>query len=410
MKMLSSEVKSILDKLYNLRGEDSVILAKMTKEREEAIETQERTKNEKEVLLEKIAKLTQEEDTLAKEGKSLSTALGNLRKSDFETVLERLNISFDPEDIKTKVDTMLPDTIAKVVEEHQKTNEQLKTIESEMNNAITKVEELGIRKDEALSNQAKLNDYFQMALDGNINITRDAITSLLQKFNFTEDEQREAAKLLMFPEDALYEYDASLKSTKHEEKTESKVEVPKVEEKKEEVVSTTEINEVKKSSEEESKLENIFEQVIEENIGAVVQEPRKVEEIPVVEEKPVVSEPPKIEETPAEAIKKMDLPVLSNKDMNLLVEGFDKELIENNLQVLKEKKIDINIINGNAKLLLDKELKEKLERLLNIGKEVSDINMMPYVLVKYDLQGLDNTINALKISGLDPKKVPLMAY
>jgi len=33
MKMLSSEVKSILDKLYNLRGEDSVILTKMNKER-----------------------------------------------------------------------------------------------------------------------------------------------------------------------------------------------------------------------------------------------------------------------------------------------------------------------------------------------------------------------------------------
>ena len=39
MKMLSSEVKTLLDKLYNLRGEDSVILAKMNKEREEAIET-----------------------------------------------------------------------------------------------------------------------------------------------------------------------------------------------------------------------------------------------------------------------------------------------------------------------------------------------------------------------------------
>ena len=403
MKMLSSEVKSILDKLYNLRGEDSVILVKMTKERQEAIETQERTKNEKEALLEKIAKLTQEEDTLAKEGKSLSTALGSLKKSDFATVLESLNINFDPEEIKTKVDTMLPDTIAKVVEEHQKTNDELKTVEIEMNNAITKVEELGIRKDEALSNQAKLNEYFQMALDGNINITRDAITSLLQKFNFNEDEQREAAKLLMFPEDALYEYDASLKSTKYEDRIETKTEETKVEVKKEEAVNTTEINEVKKSSEEESKLENIFEQVIEENIGSVIEEPKEIEKTSVVE-------PPKIEETPAEAIKKMDLPVLSNKDMNLLVENFDKELIEKNIQILKDKKIDITIVNGNAKLLLDKELKEKLERLLNIGKEVSDINMMPYVLVKYDLQGLDNTINALKTSGLDPKKVPLMAY
>ena len=64
MKMLSSEVKTLLDKLYNLRGEDSVILAKMNKEREEAIETGERTKNEKEVLLNKIDKLTKEEETL----------------------------------------------------------------------------------------------------------------------------------------------------------------------------------------------------------------------------------------------------------------------------------------------------------------------------------------------------------
>ena len=35
---------------------------------------------------------------------------------------------------------------------------------------------------------------------------------------------------------------------------------------------------------------------------------------------------------------------------------------------------------------------------------------MPSVLTKYDLQGLNNTINVLQISGLDPKKVPLMAY
>ena len=51
MKVLSNEVKSLLDKLYNLRGEDSIILAKMNKEREEAIETGERTKNEKTILL-----------------------------------------------------------------------------------------------------------------------------------------------------------------------------------------------------------------------------------------------------------------------------------------------------------------------------------------------------------------------
>ena len=61
-------------------------------------------------------------------------------------------------------------------------------------------------------------------------------------------------------------------------------------------------------------------------------------------------------------------------------------------------------------LLYDKELKEKVEKLLEIGKEIQDICLMPSVLVKYDLNGLNNTINILQISGLDPKKVPLMAY
>ena len=38
MRLLSNEVRILLEKLYNLRGEDSVILKKMNKERDEAIE------------------------------------------------------------------------------------------------------------------------------------------------------------------------------------------------------------------------------------------------------------------------------------------------------------------------------------------------------------------------------------
>ena len=34
MKMLTSEIKNLLDKLYNLRGEDSVVLTKMEEEKE----------------------------------------------------------------------------------------------------------------------------------------------------------------------------------------------------------------------------------------------------------------------------------------------------------------------------------------------------------------------------------------
>ena len=76
----------------------------------------------------------------------------------------------------------------------------------------------------------------------------------------------------------------------------------------------------------------------------------------------------------------------------------------------QNKNMQLDILFDNYELLYDQELNEKVEKLLEIGKEISDICMMPSVLVKYDLNGLKNTINVLQISGLDPKKVPLMAY
>ena len=47
---------------------------------------------------------------------------------------------------------------------------------------------------------------------------------------------------------------------------------------------------------------------------------------------------------------------------------------------------------------------------MEIGKDAFDIYLNPNILVKYDTVGLVNTIDRLKNSGLDPKKVPLIAY
>lgn len=430
MKMLSSEVKTLLDKLYNLRGEDSVILAKMNKEREEAIETGERTKNEKEVLLNKIDKLTKEEETLQEEGNKLTSILSNINRDDFANVLDRLQIDFDPASINEKITNMLPETIEKVVIENKKASEELESVETEMNNAITKVEELGIRKDEALSNQAKLNEYFALALEGNINITRDAITSLLEKFDFNEDEQREAAKILMFPEDALYEYDASFKSGSQtsgktitevlmEAKKESKPEV------KEKIVEKEEVKDenLKQALEEPSSLENIFESVINENNVPEIEDVKEEVIEPIVEPteevKPLFSENnedsvefeevKEDKDTLKELLTSLKIN-LSDENIEKLRNDYNKELITKNIEILKNHNIDLSVLNENVEILNDKELNEKLEKLISVGKESRDISLMPSVLVKYDLKGLNNTISVLQISGLDPKKVPLMAY
>ena len=409
MKMLSSEVRVLLDKLYNLRGEDSVILSKMNKEREEALETTKRTKEEKESLLKKIENLTKEEQTLQEEGDKLSNLLSGINKHDFDTVLERLQIDFDPEALTKKLNELLPETIKKIATDNESASVELENIEKEMNDAITKVEELGIRKEEALNNQAKLNEFFELALDGNINITRDEITNLLEKFNFSEDEQREAAKILMFPEDALYEYDANKKSSDKSGKTIT------------EVLVEAKNHEEAKVVEEPSKLENIFENTI--NSVNVEDQEKVVEE--VKEEAPIIANEEssllfkETVETPKnEKEKLIDLlnqegvnaNALSNTSLLKILENYDEEVIKNNIKALKKYDISLNIIDGNPQVLTDKELDEKLNKLINIGKEARDISLSPKVLLKYDLKGLNNTINVLQISGLDPKKVPLIAY
>ena len=411
MKMLSTEVRTLLDKLYNLRGEDSVILTKMTKEREDAIETQERTKNEKEVLIKEIENLTAEEKTLAEEGEKLTSVLSSINKNDFATVLDRLKIDFDPDVINEKVNKMLPDTIAKVVAENKKASEKLESVEAEMNNAITKVEELGIRKDEALSNQAKLNEYFDLALAGNINITRDEITSLLEKFDFTENEQREAAKILMFPEDALYEYDASFKSgdkasgkTITEVLVEAKKESTAVqpEAKVEESESISDLEPIKASADSEPILEDIFNKVIEENIP--------VEPTPQVENSsaPIFADPtPIVEDKQSEKEKLyevmresgLDPEDYNAKSIEKLLTNYNADTLKNNVAELKNKNIDLKILRENIEILYDLELAQKIDKLLALGKEARDISLMPNVLVKYDLKGLNNTINVLQISG-----------
>ncbi len=417
MKALSNEVKNLLDRLYNLRGEDSVILTKMNKEREEAIETQERTKNEKEVLLQEIDRLSEDEKTLAEEGEKLTSVLSSINRDDFANVLERLKLDFEPAQLNEKVSSMLPNTISEIVSEKDAASKKLEEVETEMNNAITKVEELGIRKDEALSNQAKLNEYFDLALSGNINITRDAITSLLDKFDFSENDSRETAKLLMFPEDALYEYDASFKSGDKqsgktiseviaEAKQESKDQTaPLVAEPKEELNAPEnkeqieEVSEVKESVNETPVLEDIFSQVIDE-IEIPHEEIQKVEDSQSEKDK-------LLKDLDENGLNTFDF---KDEDLKKIMEHYDSETLSNNVATLKSNKIDIKILKDNVELLYDKELAQKIEKLLSLGKVAKDISLMPSVLTKYDLQGLNNTINVLQISGLDPRKVPLMAY
>lgn len=405
MKMLSSDTTRLLDKLYNLRGETSVVLVSMDRERESAEQTRDKTSALKAELQERIGELTAEETVLADEGEKLKRALSNIKKSEFSTVIDHLHIEFDPEAIKRKVENTLPLTLEKVASEKKKAGEELVKVEDEMNEAITKIEELGIRRDEALANQDKLNKYFELALSSNINITRDEITSLLSQFEFTDEEQREAAKLMMFPEDGLFLYDKAFNGRPG---SSSDLENP-------EEIEAVEETPVEEEKNEESK--PLIDDII-------IEEPRKEdkdETITLAESSRKEESKPEVKVEPEKAPAKEDLVNtlttigfdyldFTNNDFNKMKEHFDAKTFKENVKIMENIGINKDVFLDNIELLYDKEIKAKIDTLIKVGKQPQDIYLNPNVLVKYTLEELNTAIKMLHDSGLEPKNVPLMAY
>ena len=393
MKSATLEVTKLLDKLYNLRGSDSVVLKEMDTKKEAAEETLNRTTEEKSTLQEKIESLKKDNEDLTEQGKKLGEVLSKIDKNDYATVIERLNISFDPEALKQELDSSLPKTIDKVNKEIEESEEKLVKVEEEMSSAITTIEEIGIRRDAAVEAQDKLNEYFDLALAGNINITRDSITALLEQFDFNEDERREAAKLLMFPEDALFDYDNKVKNS----------------EKK----SISEVLKEAKNEADSPQVEKIEINETEEILEEVKEEPNVEPEI--VEVKEVTKEEGKKEfdkEDLMDLFTEIGLDYLdyTTSDLEDILKHFDEKVIRRNVAIFKNNDLSLDIFVDNISLLYDRELEAKVDRLLRIGKSALDIYLNPSVLTKYDYRNLDKAIILLQNSGLDPKKVPLMAY
>lgn len=381
MDALSPEVSALLDKLYNLRGEDSIILVDMYKQKSKAEETRERTTTEKKELQEKIAELEELNEALNEQGDKLVSVLAGIDRTEYSIVLDRLKIDFNPHTLVERINKSLPRTIDSVTLETKKAAEKLLKVEEEMNTAITTIEEIGIRKDAALANQAKLNKYVELALTGNINVTRDSITNLLEQFDFTENEQRELAKLLMFPEDGLLAYE-----NRSKERTRSGRSIIDV------------ITEAKGS------------------------EPVNEEAIRLIDNEDVVEfyENSDEEESKSSYSKDAVLEFLSDngldylnfkgEELDYLINNFDEKVMEDNINYLSKIGVNSNIFVNHVGLIVDEELKDKFRVLLDLGKEASDIYLNPNILEKYSKEELVDAINDIKNNGMDPKNVPLMTY
>ena len=409
----------LLNRLYNLRGEDSIVLKQLDDDNDVALKLKKKNEEEKKELESKISSLKSDSKKLNTQAEKLTMLLGKSKVEDFAFLNERLGLDFNPTAVLDRLNNSLSGELEKIDSDLDKGEDRLKVVKNDLSSAVSQIDELAIRKSEAIENQVKLNEIFKLALDGSSTITRDSITSLLAKFNFDENEQREAAKLMMFPEDGLYEFDKKYvapavekKPVKEEveEKKEPVVEVAKEEPKKEEVIEevSNDNGYLANDSQEEAPLvlENHEEETLNIPKEEVNEEPKNEE---VKEEKKQTKVTREELETylEDEGLTPADF---STIDLNNVVGKFDPEVFKKNVDYIKSQNINFDIFVDNVEFLTDKELVEKMEALVNVGKDPFDIYLNPNVLLKYDLEELKQAINILTDSGLDPKKVPLMAF
>lgn len=422
---MKSETKKLLDRLYNLRGNDSVVLFDIEQESKTAEQTRDSAEKEKKELETSIEKLAYDANILEEQGERLKNILKTLNQEDFSVIVDRLHLDFNPESISEKINESLPGTIAAVANEKKEAEAKLSEVENTMDSAITTLEELTIRRDEAVENQGKLNEFIELALSGNSNLTRDSITELLAKFKFNKDEQREAAKLLMFPEDGLFEYEQKVEAGTLNGKSISDVfhEAKEVEEKPEQPVEPK----VEIFSKAEPtfiepviiKDEPTFDKIEPEPTSIVKEAPTPdfiestITPIEIVDPVKTIELSGEIEKEDVKSVLRecgFNINDFSNQDINAVKDNFDVDIIKKNVEYVTKLGINKAIFTDNVELLYDKDLIIKIDILTNAGKTATDIYLNPNVLIKYTKEELNDTISSLKSSGLDPAMVPLMAF
>ena len=188
----------------------------------------------------------------------------------------------------------------------------------------------------------------------------------------------------MFPEDALFAYDAKVKAKDKAGKSISEV-----------------IHEAKNMS------------PTEDEVSSDVSQDSYEESTPEVEEQPVVeNEEDTRKNLVIDTLKDCGIDYLdfTSEEMDDLIRNFDEQTVRDNIELMNSKKIALDVFIHHVSMMYDKELRRKIELLLNIGKEAMDIYLNPNVLVKYSCDQLERVISVIAANGMDPKEIPLMAY
>lgn len=211
--------QTILDKIENLMGEDSFVLALLKDQKLSAIDLKD--KNEEKIKSKnlKIDELKKLVNDLQNEANKINDIFKMYKTADFKTLIDvlGLNIHFD-EDAKV-VEEKLPEIVQEKEKKIEDLSNDVSTLESDVNSLVSRVTDIDKEYKDAKSFQSELIKLVKDSVDGKLNKTRDEVIKVLKDASFEEDEAIEAAKLILFPEDELIPFFADNKALEEVQKS-----------------------------------------------------------------------------------------------------------------------------------------------------------------------------------------------
>lgn len=332
MTTLKNEILKLLDRVYNLKSEDNEIIADISKNIENT-ENDIRSNDEYRSNKEKEKNdLESKLKTFEDQKELFLSTFSDVDNSVFAS-LKEIDINFDVEDMVSKVNKNAPKYTEELNTEITNTIEEINRKIQSNKDLNTKLEGLNKDKEKAENDRNRLTSLFEQGLSTE-EIERDSLSKkyvqdiLSSPGVFTNNEIQEITKLLMFPEDGLYEYDKNYEDRKSngfptndskmgndeveqiisliEEKEKEPVKEIYSEPKEEETVEPVEVEETTEEEQQPEEQTVEKEQTVEEEQPKVeqeeVEEPQQEEATPVEEETTVeeTEEEPKEEKVELE--------------------------------------------------------------------------------------------------------------
>lgn len=210
MAQLSQNTIRLLDRLFNLKGEDNVIIKRIkdeisTTENEMTVTTQEKNNNEvqKNELQGKLTVFQNQSD-------SFKAVFEGIDDATFASLRE-IGIEFEISKMLSTIEEKAPDYIASLNDQINEYGKKIEDNEHKIEELTNNLENLHRNQATSEEDRLKLTSLLDQSLSSS-EIEREVLTvnfvkKILSLFDlFDENEIKELTKIIMFPDDGLFEY------------------------------------------------------------------------------------------------------------------------------------------------------------------------------------------------------------